>query len=69
MARVIMLHAAENCCLVLRKLAVTQVREAGEGVGPGVSLLPPEADSFIGPQDLRVWKPLSLGGRTIGSSL
>ena len=64
-ARVIVLHATEYCLLVFRELAVAQVRQTGEGVGPGMSLLPPEADSFVGPQDLRVWKVLSLGGRTI----
>lgn len=30
-----------------------------------MSLLLSEADSFIGPQNLRVWKLLSLGGRAI----
>lgn len=65
MAGVVVLHATEYCLLVFWELAVAQVRQTGEGVGPGMSLLPPEADSFVGPQDLRVWKVLSLGGRTI----
>lgn len=69
MAGVIMIHAVENRLLVFWKLAVAQVWEAGKGVWPRMSLLLSETDSFIGPQNLRVWKLLSLGGRTIRSFL
>lgn len=69
MAWVIVVHTVENRCLVFRKLAVAQVREPGKGVRTGMSLLLSEADSFIGPQNLRAGKLLSLGGRTVGSFL
>lgn len=69
MAGVVVIHAVEDRRLVFWKLAMAQVREAGKGVRPGMSLLLSEADSFVEPQNLRVWKLLSLGGRTVRSFL
>lgn len=60
-----MIHAVEDRRLVFWKLTVVQVRKPSKGVRTRVSLLLSEADSFVGPQNLRVGKLLSLGGRTV----